>query len=118
MKLAVRQLETAQGQRVAVVPLPGRVDAAAASELRGTLQQVIEFGYPSLLVDLSAVTLLDSSGLGVLISALRKCKAAQGTLCLLAPSVSALQAIEAVSMDRVFTIFADESIAIANFPAI
>lgn len=64
-KLRIRTAETPQGQKLAIVPLEGRFDAKAASEVRQLLQQVLDFGYPNMLIDMSSVTFMDSSGLGV-----------------------------------------------------
>ncbi|MFS8775493.1 STAS domain-containing protein [Synechococcus sp. W65.1] len=115
-KLRIRTAETPQGQKLAIVPLEGRFDAKAASEARQLLQQVLDFGYTNLLIDMSAVTFMDSSGLGVLISALRKCRAAGGNLGLCGVPESVALVLRLTSMEKVLTCFDDLETGIANFP--
>ncbi len=114
-KPRIRTTETPQGQKLAVVPLEGRFDAKAASEARQLLQQVLDFGYHNLLIDMSAVTFMDSSGLGVLISALRKCRAAGGNLSLCSVPESVALVLNLTSMEKVLTCFSDLQTGIANF---
>jgi anti-sigma B factor antagonist len=114
-KLRIRTAETPQGQKLAIVPLEGRFDAKAASEVRQLLQQVLDFGYHNLLIDMSAVTFMDSSGLGVLISALRKCRAAGGNLSLCCVPESVSLVLSLTSMEKVLTCFDDLETGIANF---
>ncbi|MFT0727573.1 STAS domain-containing protein [Synechococcus sp. F70.1] len=115
-KLRIRTAETPQGQKLAIVPLEGRFDAKAASAARQLLQQVLDFGYTNLLIDMSAVTFMDSSGLGVLISALRKCRAAGGNLGLCCVPESVALVLRLTSMEKVLTCFDDLETGIANFP--
>jgi anti-sigma B factor antagonist len=114
-KLRIRTAETPQGQKLAIVPLEGRFDAKAASEVRQLLQQVLDFGYHNLLIDMSAVTFMDSSGLGVLISALRNCRAAGGNLSLCCVPESVSLVLSLTSMEKVLTCFDDLETGIANF---
>ncbi|MFS8867862.1 STAS domain-containing protein [Synechococcus sp. H65.1] len=115
LKLRIRTAKTPQGQELAIVPLEGRFDARAASEVRQLLQQVLDFGYHNLLIDMSAVTFMDSSGLGVLISALRKCRAAGGNLSLCCVPESVALVLRLTSMEKVLTCFDDLETAVANF---
>ncbi|MFS8879805.1 STAS domain-containing protein [Synechococcus sp. H55.11] len=114
-KLRIRTAETPQGQQLAIVPLEGRFDAKVASEVRQLLQQVLDFGYHNLLIDMSAVTFMDSSGLGVLISSLRKCRTAGGNLSLCCVPESVALVLSLTSMEKVLTCFDDLETAIANF---
>ncbi|MGY2709872.1 STAS domain-containing protein [Thermostichus sp. MS-CIW-28] len=114
-KLRIRTAETPQGQKLAIVPLEGRFDAKAASEVRQLLQQVLDFGYPNMLIDMSSVTFMDSSGLGVLISALRKCRAAGGNISLCCVPESVALVLNLTSMEKVLTCFSGLETGIANF---
>lgn len=55
-----------------VVTLGGRLDARHAAEARDALHGAIAAGTGDLLVDLSAVELIDATGLGVLVGAHRR----------------------------------------------
>lgn len=60
---------TEQGTTVLVA---GELDIAAAPELRAVLDRIVREDDGSVLVDLSETTFLDSSGLAVLLNALRR----------------------------------------------
>jgi anti-sigma B factor antagonist len=50
----------------------GEVDVSTASIFRDDLARAVDRGDPRVVVDLSGVTFMDSSGLGVLVGALRR----------------------------------------------
>ncbi len=54
-----------------VLRVSGEVDVATSPELRRELHQLVDRGGP-IVVDLHEVTFIDSSGLGVLVGALRR----------------------------------------------
>ena len=67
------------GHGRAVVSVTGELDVATAPDLRARLDEAIDAGSAVVIVDLLGVTFLDSTALGVLIGALKKCQAAGGT---------------------------------------
>ena len=68
-----------------VVRLEGALDVAAALELRDLLGTVLEPG-AKVLLDLAAVSLIDSSGVGILVTAHRLADARGAAIVLAAPS--------------------------------
>ncbi|WP_019498811.1 STAS domain-containing protein [Pseudanabaena sp. PCC 6802] len=116
-ELKIRDAITPQGQRLAIVPIAGRLDSIVTMDVRNKIQQIVDFGYPNLLLNLGQVTSFDSSGIGVLVSTMRKCKAAGGYMAICrSPDVVTI-ALEACGMEPLFPSFDDEETAIANFPA-
>lgn len=91
--------------RWAVVAVHGEVDVATAPRLRATLLDVLSQGDSNLIVDLSAVDFLDSTGLGVLIGALRRVRTAEGDLRLVCTSRRILRVFELTGLGRVFDVF-------------
>jgi anti-sigma B factor antagonist len=87
-----------------VVPDGSRLDAEVAGELRLTLLKLIEQGQRKLIVDLRSVDFIDSSGLGALVSALKRLKQADTAgdirLANVRPSVYAV--LEIIRLNRVF----------------
>src|SRR4051794_2486374 len=71
---------------VATLVLVGDFDLSAAEDLRAALRTLGTAGSAAPQVDLSGVTFLDSSGLGVLLDFQRDTAATNGTVVLLAPS--------------------------------
>lgn len=116
-ELKIRDAITPQGQRLAIIPIEGRLDSMVTMTVRNKIQQIVDFGYPNLLLDLSQVTSFDSSGIGVLVSTMRKCKAAGGHMAIFGlPDVVTI-ALEACGMELLFPSFSNEENAIENFPS-
>ena len=81
-------------ERIHVVSPRGEVDAITAPALGRRLLSLFEEGKTALVVDLSKVTFLDSTGIGVLVDALRRFKARQGRLVLVCPTERILRPFE------------------------
>ena len=64
----------------------GEVDAVTAPQLGRRLLGLADEGKTSLVVDLSGVTFIDSTGLGVLLNALRTLGSRRGKLVLVCPN--------------------------------
>ena len=62
-----------------VLEVGGEVDVYTAPRLRERLVELVEGGARKVIVDLSRVEFLDSTGLGVLVGALKRLRAAGGT---------------------------------------
>ena len=65
---------------VAVLRLVGRLNMVAAPRLKSHIDQTVEGGRARVVVDLSEVSFMDSSGLGALIAGLKKSRQASGDL--------------------------------------
>lgn len=100
---------------VDIVQLPQRLDAAAAPALRQQVADMVQRGRVRLILDLSAVKSCDSSGLSVLVSALKAARAANGDVMLLRLSSPARTFIELTRLHQAFRIFEDEAAAVAAF---
>lgn len=66
-------------------------------------------------LDLSNVAFMDSTGLGAMLSCLRTLKAKNGALKLASLTPEVAQLFEMVLMDRVFEIFPDTTAAASSF---
>ncbi len=88
-----------------VLTVRGELDVATAPAVREALLGLLTRDpLPDVTVDLSAVTFLDSSGLGVLLMAARRWESAQRALVLHRPSPIAARVIELTGAMRAFTI--------------
>lgn len=67
-------------ERLTVLAPHGEIDVATAPGLRDYLDKVIGRDGGPVVVDLTAVTFIDSTGLGVLIGAQKQCDEAQSEL--------------------------------------
>jgi anti-sigma B factor antagonist len=102
-----------------IAPLGPRLDAEIAGELRATLVQLIDRGARKLVLDLPAVDFIDSSGLGALVSALKRLKQLERTgdirLADVQPPVVAV--LEIIRLHRVFPMFPSVDAARRSFQA-
>ncbi len=101
------------GERT-VIHLAGELDSITAPALRAGLDSLIRGGSTDLVVDLAAVTFADSTGLGVLISALKKARQCQGRLELAAPAPVVVTLLRISGLNQVFTVHAGVDDALAR----
>ena len=97
----------------AVVSASGEVDVASAPALRTRLDELLEAGAARMVIDLEDVDFIDSTGLGVLVGALRRARAANGDVRLVCTNPRILKVFEATGLHEVFAIGAtfDETVA-------
>lgn len=96
-----------------VVQVRGEVDIYTSSLLRERLVELAEAGARQVVVDLSGVDFLDSSGLGVLVGALKRLRTADGDLSLVCTSEKLLKIFRITALDRVFALHDTVEAAIA-----
>ena len=87
-----------------VVAVGGEVDMFTAPKLRETLIQTIDQGNERVAVELHNVTFMDSTGLGVLIGALRRIRERSGELRIVCTSRPVLRVLEVTGLHNVFSI--------------
>ena len=90
------------------VAVTGEMDLYSAPKVRERLTDVIEAGARSVVVDLMGVSFLDSSGLGVLLSASKALRTAGGELVLAADDRRILRVLEITGLGR--TIHVEQSL--------
>src|ERR687892_488978 len=75
-------LEVRKVDSYSVVDVEGEIDVYTAPKLREKLIELVSEGSYDVVVNLEAVDFLDSTGLGVLVGALKRVKAHDGSLSL------------------------------------
>ena len=88
-----------------VVALSGEVDLEVSPRLRELLLGHVRGGR-GVIVDLSAVSYIDSSGVASLIEAFQLARRGSTAFALVAPSPAALRVLQLARLDRVFHIHA------------
>lgn len=96
-----------------VVTVSGEVDIAAAPQLRQRLIELVERPCKTIIVDLSEVQFMDSTGLNVFSAVRKRMKTLDGRLILAGPRPPVIRLFQLSGMDRLFTIVADREEAIA-----
>jgi anti-sigma B factor antagonist len=89
-----------------VVRLEGELDAYTAPALVACLADLERDGVDAIVIDLSQVTFIDSTGLGALVSGYNGAAARGGTVELVASDPRVTRVLEMTSLDRLFTIHA------------
>ena len=98
-----------------VLAVGGEVDVYTAPRLREKLVELVETGARHVVVDLSRVEFLDSTGLGVLVGALKRLRAVNGTFGLVCAHERLLKIFRITALDRVFSLY--DSVAAATVAA-
>lgn len=104
MELGIR---TERDGSVCTVALEGEVDVYTAPSLKAQLVELIDAGCISIIVDLEKVAFIDSSGLGVLVGALRRAREKGGAVRIVCERDSVLKIFRITGLDKVFPIFSD-----------
>jgi len=109
-------LTTREDGRVTVLTLNGDlVIGEPESAFKKTVTRLLEEGRVHLLVDLSAVNFLDSSGLGALVRALTNSQKEGGQTKLLHAGPQIRKLLEMTRLDSVFEIHDDIEAAVSSF---
>ena len=102
------------GAGLGIVSLSGEVDIYTAPQFKECLLELIDTGVDKLVVDLSGVTFIDSTALGVLIGGVRRVRTAGGAMALVVTSRSVERVLSITGLDRVFTIHATREAALES----
>ena len=89
-----------------VLEVGGEVDVYTAPRLRERLIELVDAGARDVVVDLERVEFLDSTGLGVLVGALKRLRTVHGTFGLVCAKEPLLKIFRITALDQVFPIFA------------
>jgi anti-sigma B factor antagonist len=100
-----------------VLEVGGEVDVYTAPKLRERLVELSDSGARHVIVDLERVDFLDSTGLGVLVGALKRLKGAGGSLVLVCAREPLLKIFRITALDQVFTIVSTVAAATEIAPA-
>ena len=102
--------------RIAVVAPRQRIDAFSAPQLREEIDRLFAGGVQRFVLDLSAVPFLDSAGMAVLVSVLKRARQIGGDVRLVWPAEEAARRIlHLTKFDRVFSMADSAEAALATF---
>lgn len=87
-----------------ILHVSGEVDLFTSPKLKERILDLLEGGTTKLVLDLEQVTFMDSTGLGVLVGALRRLTERQGSLALVCPQGPVLRVMEVTGLNKVFDI--------------
>jgi anti-sigma B factor antagonist len=88
-----------------VLEVGGEVDVYTAPRLRERLVELVDAGARNVVVDLGGVEFLDSTGLGVLVGAMKRLRVAHGRFGLVCSKEALLKIFRITALDQVFPIY-------------
>jgi anti-sigma B factor antagonist len=97
-------LETRQENEHTVLEVGGEIDVYTAPKLRERITELVDQGNLEIIIDLEQVEFMDSTGLGVLVGALKKVRTLGGDLQLVISSEKVLKVFRITALTQVFTI--------------
>jgi len=99
---------------VRVLAVHGDADLHSAPELRERIRGAIDEGAHTVVVDLSATTLIDSTSLGVLLGGMKRLREQDGQLRLVVPQPEVRRVFEITMLDRIFPLHDTQEDALAE----
>ena len=103
---------TPRQNRSKLLPLKGEIDLHVSPSVTASLNAMIDKKPQRLVVDLSSVTYIDSSGLATLIGAMQRVEGYGGKFLLAGLQGTVCDIFENVRLDQVFQIFPDAAAAL------
>ena len=100
------QIATTPGSDRYLITVSGEVDLATSPELDVAIIAAIDSGTTSVVIDLTDVSFMDSSGLGVIVRALKRCREAENDLDLVITNERVLKVFGITGLDQVIPIHA------------
>lgn len=111
MDLAVEYIDD-----VALVSLPGEyLDASTVKDFKNDIAQVTDGDTKKVVFDMSSLQFIDSSGLGAILSCLRKLNGAGGELKLCGMTKPVRALFELVRMHRIMDIYETSDEAVKSY---
>jgi anti-sigma B factor antagonist len=87
-----------------ILDVKGEIDLSTAPRLRERIVELVEGGSYNIVVNLSDVPFMDSTGLGVLVGSLKRVRERDGTLALAGVARPVQRVLSLTGMDKVFPI--------------
>ena len=114
-KKQITKIETTQAGPIATVKVQGNVDIGNAARISSAIKQAAKEG-DMILMDLTSVNTISSSGLGILITTYKECKAMSKDIKFLVdPQSYLVQAIALAHLDKVFALYTTREEAVEAF---
>lgn len=108
------RLDVSQRGEWSIVEVGGEVDVATAPRLREQLISLVGDGRYRIVVSLEAVDFIDSTGLGVLISGLKRVRTHGGEFAVVCNEPRIMKVFEITGLDTVFNVVPTLDAALAS----
>ncbi|RMH40658.1 MAG: anti-sigma factor antagonist [Deltaproteobacteria bacterium] len=99
--MTIERVDAGQETRVSI---SGTLDALTAPDVRKEIPSIVETGKHRVIVDLSGLTLIDSSGVAAIVSLYKQVRARGGEFKVVGVRDQPLAIFKLLRMDRVFSL--------------
>ncbi|MCB0191896.1 MAG: STAS domain-containing protein [Anaerolineae bacterium] len=101
--------------KITILEISGRIDAYEVKPVKEWLTEITKISDPNILVNLSNVNFIDSTGLAALVQGMKHCRQRGGNLRLYGLQQPVQTIFELTRLDMAFEIFVQEDEAINAF---
>lgn len=88
-----------------VLDVAGEIDVYTAPQFKDAVNSIIDDGQKHLIIDMGAITYMDSSGFGALLSATRRLRPQGGTINLVKCNTSIDRILRITRLNTVFAVY-------------
>jgi len=88
-----------------VIELIGEIDLSTSPVFKQRIYEIIESGKRDVIVDMNGLDFMDSTGLGVLVAALKKTRMEGGSIRLICNRNNIMKVFTITGLDKVFAIY-------------
>lgn len=103
-------------ERIPVLRLSGELDLRNVPEVRRAIRELIDEGSVNIIINLSNLDFIDSSGLGVLVGGLARVREKQGVIKLACNNRRILRVFDMTRLTQLFEIYDTEEAALNDMP--
>jgi anti-sigma B factor antagonist len=104
------------GSAASIVDVEGEVDVLTAPRFKAALAKIVDAGAENVVVNLQRVRYMDSTGLGVLVSAMKQMRENSGNISLTGLNPYLSKIFEITGLRKVFKVYANEGEALGVVP--
>lgn len=97
------------------VEVQGEIDVYTSPRVKETINELIDSGHFNMVINLEGVRYIDSTGLGVLIGALKKVREKNGKIVLICTNPQIKKIFNITGLIKIFDIYKDEEEALGSF---
>ncbi len=107
-------MSNASQPKTGILALDGEIDLYRSPQIKETMEPLISKKIERILVDFSAVTYIDSSGLATMIETLQRIQSYGGKFGMFGLRENVKSIFEIARLDQIFSIYPDETAALAG----
>ncbi len=100
---------------VVVLVLAGQLDALTADSMKPIVDELMDSKTTNIVFDLQKVTLIDSSGVGAIVSVFKRTRACNGNTIISGLSGQPLEVFKLLKLDRVIRVHTSVEQALSSF---